>query len=70
MAARKDAVLNSYDDDTAVNVGGSWSNQESSHDDGVYTYSGETNWNYAGYRPGIDKRKSGLSSPLILGVRP
>lgn len=48
MAALKNAVGNAYDDLVAVNIGGSWSDQESLHNYGGYTYVPWATFAYSG----------------------
>lgn len=50
MAALKNAVLDSWDDQVAVNVGGSWDDVTSLGVPGfgLYTFVPDHSWNYAG----------------------
>jgi hypothetical protein len=69
MAVLQPAVLNAWDDDTAVNVGGSWSNQESGHGIGEYTFVPEPTWDYGGVYPVIGAAAAGSGAGPVVGNR-
>lgn len=60
MAAKRDAVLNSYDDDLLSNIGGSISNLESNHGPSFYTYITWPIWNYVVIYPDVDRSEGEL----------